>query len=91
MDDVRIRVLTMKEPPARTYAHILQDLLQVASPFVCCFEWQRLSAAKIRRDIHSRRRHFFNKRVALINYVSPQNRPEDMLVDESGDRSRALR
>ena len=30
-----------------------------------------------------RRRHFFNKRVSLVNYVSPDTKPEEMLVDES--------
>jgi hypothetical protein len=37
----------------------------------------------VRRDIQSRRRHFFNKRVSLVNYVSPDTRPEEMLVDDS--------
>ncbi len=37
----------------------------------------------MRRDIQSRRRHFFNQRVSLVNYVSPGSRPEEMLVDES--------
>ena len=37
----------------------------------------------MRRDIQSRRRHFFNKRVSLINYVSSETRPEEMLVDDS--------
>src|SRR6185295_10716363 len=31
----------------------------------------------------TRRRHFFNKRVSFINYVSPETRPEEMLVDDS--------
>ena len=30
-----------------------------------------------------RRRHFFNKRVSIVNYVSPETRPEEMLVDDS--------
>jgi hypothetical protein len=37
----------------------------------------------MRREIQSRRRHFFNKRVSLINYVSPDAKSEEMLVDES--------
>ena len=37
----------------------------------------------MRRDIQSRRRHFFNKRVSLVNYVSPEAKAEEMLVDES--------
>ncbi len=37
----------------------------------------------MRRDLQTRRRHFFNKRVSLVNYVSPETRPEEMLVDDS--------
>src|SRR5882724_3322630 len=37
----------------------------------------------MRRELQTRRRHFFNKRVSLVNYVAPDTRPEEMLVDES--------
>ena len=37
----------------------------------------------MRRDVQSRRRHFFNKRVSIVNYVAPETRPEEMLVDDS--------
>ena len=83
VDDFAVKVMTMKEPPARTFAHILQDLYAVPSPFIACLEWQRLPNAKMRRDLHSRRRHFFNKKVSLINYVSTDTKPEEMLVDDS--------
>ena len=83
VDDYRVKVLTMKEPPAKTFAHILEDLYAVPSPFIACLEWQRLSNAKMRRDLHSRRRHFFNKKVSLVNYLSSQTKPEEMLVDDS--------
>ena len=33
----------MKEPPAKTFAHVLQDLYTVPSAFVACLEWQRLT------------------------------------------------
>jgi hypothetical protein len=55
----------------------------VPSPFIACLEWQRLPNAKMRRDLHSRRRHFFNKKVSLINFFSTQTQPEEMLVDKS--------
>ena len=38
---------------------------------------------QMRREIQSRRRHFFNKRVSIVNYVSPEAKAEEMLVDES--------
>ena len=84
-----VKVLTMKEPPNATFAHVLENLYTVPGEFVACLEWRRLSSDQMRRQIHSRRRHFFNRRVSMINYVSSETRPEEMLVDESagGDAS----
>lgn len=78
-----VKVLTMKEPPAQTFAHMLGDLLTIPAEFIGCLEWQRLPADRVRRDIRARRRHFFNTRVSLVNYVSSETRPEEMLVDDS--------
>jgi type IV secretion system protein TrbE len=79
----QVKVLSMKEPPSQTFAHILGDLLDVPGEFIACLEWQRAGQDRMRREIQSRRRHFFNKRVSLINYVSPEAKAEEMLVDES--------
>jgi type IV secretion system protein VirB4 len=79
----QVKVLSMKEPPGQTFAHILGDLLAVPGEFIACLEWQRAGQDQMRREIQSRRRHFFNKRVSLINYVSPEAKAEEMLVDES--------
>lgn len=78
-----VKVLSMKEPPSQTFAHVLGDLFALPGEFIACLEWQRCPNDRIRRDIQSRRRHFFNKRVSLVNYVSSETRPEDMLVDDS--------
>jgi type IV secretion system protein VirB4 len=83
VDGIHVKVLTMKEPPGATFAHLLEDLYAVPGECIACSEWRRLPAGLIRRDIQSRRRHFFNKRVALVNYVAPEARPEEMLVDDS--------
>jgi type IV secretion system protein TrbE len=80
---VQVKVLTMKEPPARTFAHVLSALTTVPGSFIACLEWQRIPDGKMRRELHTRRRHHFNRKVSLVNYVSPQTRPEEMLVDES--------
>jgi len=73
----------MKEPPNATFAHLLEDLYTVPGEFIACLEWQRIPNDRMRRDLQTRRRHFFNKRVSLVNYVSPDTRPDEMLVDES--------
>lgn len=78
-----VKVLSMKEPPSQTSAHLLEALVSLPARFVACLEWQRCPSDRIRRDIQSRRRHFFNKRVSLVNYVSSETRPEEMLVDDS--------
>jgi type IV secretion/conjugal transfer VirB4 family ATPase len=78
-----VKVLTMKEPPAKTFAHMLHDLYRVPSTFIACLEWQRRPNASMRGDLRARMRHFFNMRISMINYFSPQTRPEDMLVDTS--------
>lgn len=83
VDGAAVKLLTMKEPPASTFAHVLEDLYTVPGEFTACLEWRRLPNDRIRRDLQMRRRHFFNKRVSLVNYVAPDTRPEEMLVDES--------
>src|SRR5205823_13147355 len=52
---------------------------------LACLEWQRIPNDRMRRDVQSRRRHFFNKRVALVNYLAPESRPDEMLVDDSAN------
>jgi type IV secretion system protein TrbE len=78
-----VKVLSMKEPPNHTFAHLLGELFAVPGEFIACVEWQRIAADRMRRDIRSRRRHFFNKRVSMVNYITPGDaRGDDMLVDE---------
>jgi type IV secretion system protein VirB4 len=63
---------------------MLGDLFSVPGEFIACLEWQRLPADKMRRDIQRRRRHFYNQRVSMVNYVTPgEPRADDLLVDES--------
>jgi type IV secretion/conjugal transfer VirB4 family ATPase len=80
-----VKALSLKEPPTQTFAHLLGDLYTIPGEFIACLEWQRIASDRIRRDLHARRRHFFNKRVALVNYIAPESRPEEMLVDDSAN------
>jgi hypothetical protein len=81
--DELVAVLTMKDPPARTLASVLDDLWNVPANVNACVEWRRLPQEKVRREIQSRRRHHFNRRVALVNYLQSNAKPEEMLVDPS--------
>jgi type IV secretion system protein VirB4 len=78
-----VKVLTAKEPPSQTFAFLLQDLYEIPGEFIACLEWQRIASDRMRREVQSRRRHFFNKRVSLVNYVAPETRSDEMLVDDS--------
>src|SRR5262249_37649463 len=77
-----VKVLSMKEPPTQTFAFLLQDLYEIPGDLIACLEWQRVPSHRMRRDLRTRRRHFFNTRVSLVNYVAPDTRPEEMLMDE---------
>jgi type IV secretion/conjugal transfer VirB4 family ATPase len=83
VDDYYVKVLTMKEPPSATYALMLDALHRIPHPFIACAEWRRLPIDKIRREIRAKRRHHFNRRISLVNYISPETKPDHMLVDES--------
>src|SRR4029453_5158490 len=69
--------------PSQTFAFLLQDLYEIPGEFVACLEWQRIPSDRMRRDAQSRPRPFFKKRVSIVNYVSPETKPEEMLVDDS--------
>jgi type IV secretion system protein TrbE len=83
LDATRVKVLTMKEPPSATFPQVLEDLYTLPGEFIACLEWCRIPNDRMRRTLQLRRRHFFNKRVSMVNYVSPETRPDEMLVDES--------
>jgi type IV secretion/conjugal transfer VirB4 family ATPase len=83
MDDYYVKTLVMKEPPASTYAQMLDALHRIPQSFTACAEWRRLPVEQVRRDVRAKRRHHFNRRISLVNYISPETKPEHMLVDES--------
>jgi type IV secretion/conjugal transfer VirB4 family ATPase len=78
-----VKALTMTDPPAHTFAGVLDELWNVPASLTACLEWRRLPHASMRRNIQARRRHFFNRRVALVNYLQSNTRPDEMLVDPS--------
>jgi type IV secretion/conjugal transfer VirB4 family ATPase len=83
VDEYAVRVLTLKEPPARTCAGILDTLHAIPCEFIACSEWRRIDNAAMRRQIRAKRRDAHNRRASLINYVSTETRPEDMLIDDA--------
>ena len=84
LDDDYVQVLSLKEPPARTFAHLLRGLAQVPCNAVIVTEWKREDAGRVRRLIQSKRRHFHNSKASLLNYMNTQSgsAPKDMLIDD---------
>lgn len=85
LDDFYIQTLTLKEPPAQTFAHILRSLQEIPCNFVIASEWKRETNLAMRKLIQSKRRHFHNSKASLMNYLSgsSQSGPKDMLIDDS--------
>jgi type IV secretion/conjugal transfer VirB4 family ATPase len=85
LDDYYVEVLTLKEPPAQTFAHLLRDLQEIPSNYIIASEWKRENNLTMRRLIQSKRRHFHNSRASILNYLpsSAPSAPKEMLVDDS--------
>jgi type IV secretory pathway VirB4 component len=83
IDDYFVQVLTLKEPPAQTFAHILEALEQIPCNYIIANEWSRESNLAARKEINSKRRHFHNSKASLMNYVSDQPvNSQEMLIDD---------
>lgn len=83
LDDYYVRVITLKEPPAQTFPHLLQALYEIPSNLVVMNTWQRQDQGAIRREIHAKRRHFHNAKASLTNYLSDTPLPPaELLIDD---------
>src|SRR4029077_13042226 len=78
-------VLTLKEPPAQTFAHLLRDLQEIACNCVIASESKRESNLAMRKLIQSKRRHFHNSKSSMLNYLpsGADSTAIDRLVDDS--------
>jgi type IV secretory pathway VirB4 component len=84
LDDYYAQVLTLKDPPAKTWAHVLQSFQDISAQFVMVTEWKRLDNAAVRRLVQSKRRHFYNSKASLLNYLNTSGTgPKDVLIDDS--------
>ena len=88
LDDYFVKVLTLKDPPARTPAYALRGVLEIPAEFVLVAEWHRESSASVQRMVRSKSRHFFNSKASLMNYAGgASNAPKDMLIDTGAEAS----
>ncbi len=84
LDDFYVQVLTLKDPPAQTSSHLLRGLEDLPSHFILASEWRRLDNAQMRSVIQSKRRHFYNAKASMANYLtaSSTSGPTDRLIDD---------
>jgi type IV secretion system protein VirB4 len=96
-----VRVLTMKEAIIETRPLVLDALLKISANFCVVTEWLPLGAAKARKEVNKRRRHFNMSKTGFVSQLgndASKANPRDVLVDESkqadienlGDCLRAL-
>ena len=70
LDDNYVQVLTLKEPPAQTFSTMLSRTHGSSRNCVVAAEWKPESVARARQLIQSKRRHFHNSQVSLMNYAN---------------------
>lgn len=87
LDDYHIKVLSLTEPPAHTFAHMLRALLELPANVIVASEWERASNARIRKLIRSKRRHFHNSKTSLANYLHDAPPSERHLLVDDADES----
>ena len=57
LDHYCVKVLTLKEPPPYTSAHLFRRMEAVSGSFIIATEWRREDDARMRSTIKSKRRH----------------------------------
>jgi type IV secretion/conjugal transfer VirB4 family ATPase len=87
LDDYHIKGLSVTEPPAQTFAHMLRALLELPANVIVASEWKRASNARIRKLIRSKRRHFHNSKTSLANYLHDSAPSERHLLVDDADES----
>jgi type IV secretion system protein TrbE len=84
LDDYFVKVLTLKEPSARTFPLILKRLLEVEANFHVVTEWKKEDSGKTRRAIQAKRRHFHNTKRSFFSQINLNDAaPQEVLLDDS--------
>lgn len=83
VQDAHVQVLTMRHPPRQTHAHTLQKLYTVPAEFIACLELKQIPDDVTRRDLHLRRRHFWQKRISPAALLLNDPKADESLRDDS--------
>ena len=83
IDDSVVKVLTLKEPPPYTCAHLFRGLEEILDNVIVVNEWKVAADGDVRSLISSMKRHHHNSRISLTNYMSKEPpKSGEVLVDE---------
>jgi type IV secretion/conjugal transfer VirB4 family ATPase len=84
VDDDYVKVLTLKEPSAQSFALIFKRLMDVQANYHVVTEWKKEDSGKTRRVIQAKRRHFHNTKHSFFSQVNLNDTaPHDALLDDS--------
>lgn len=82
--NVYIKLLTLKEPPAHSFANMLRNLCRIQAEIVVVTEWHPWDPARAVGTIRSKGRHFHNTKLSFLNHVSSERPYErEMMFDDS--------
>jgi type IV secretion/conjugal transfer VirB4 family ATPase len=84
LGDQFVKVLVLKEPPAQTFAHMLQEIYEIPGNVLLVSEWQREPNERVRRLLQAKRRHYHVTRSSLLAHVGTEPaQPGNVLIDDS--------
>jgi type IV secretion system protein TrbE len=84
LDEHKVRVLSLKQPPASTFANMLSALTELKANAIVVTQWRAHDPQSARRFIQSLRRHFHNSKASFLNYTgSSAPAAHDVLIDDS--------
>ena len=86
VDEYYVKILTLKDPPSKTYPNMLRALQEVASQYVIVTEFVPVDNHEMRKLIKKKQRHAHNSKTSLLSHLNTQDgaaAQSDVLVDAS--------
>jgi type IV secretion system protein VirB4 len=86
--EAQVEVLSLKEPPASTFPHVLRDLLALEANFILCTEFKRVLNDKAITTIRAAQSHFhWSQWVAdipsILSMILNRGNRENVIADRS--------
>jgi type IV secretion system protein TrbE len=86
--DAHLEVMSLREPPASTFPHVLRDFLKIEANFVLCSEFKRLPNEKAVAAIRDAQTHFhwsqwISDIPSVISMILNRGNRENVIADKS--------